>query len=154
MDEACVEADGVGELAQVLLALGAGVAAQLHQRPSQDALYREPAVERRVGILEDDLQGADVVAPALDDRLLERVPIELDDGPLIGRGEAEQSARERRLSAARLSHEPERLARLQDEVDVVHGPDVVALLAEGLAQALRADHGWGAPVDRLERGGG
>ena len=137
---------------QVLLALAARVAAQLLQRAAQDALDGEAPVERRVGVLEDDLQRAHVVAPALGDLLLERLPVELDDRALVGLDEAEQRARERRLAAAGLADQAERLARPQDEVDVVHRADVVALLAEGLAQALGADHRLGVLVDRLERG--
>src|SRR5215211_5416480 len=127
----------MGELAQVLLALAARVAAQLLQRAAEDALHREAPVQRGVGVLEDDLQRADVVAPALRDLLLELLPVELDDRPLVGGDEPEQRARERRLAAAGLADQTQRLARPQDEVEVVHGADIVALLAEGLVQALR-----------------
>ena len=61
----------------------------------------------------------------------------------------------RRLAAARLADEAERLAPAQRERDVVDGADLVAVLVEGLAQALDPDDGLGIRLDRaLHAGGG
>ena len=94
-----------------------------------------PAVEGRVGVLEDDLQRRDVrrgavgelgrQAAAVD---LHRARARLDD--------SEQRAREGRLAAAGLADEPERLARPEHRRDARERLDVAAVLAEGLREVV------------------
>ena len=60
--------------------------------------------------------------------------------PALGRLEAEQRARERRLAAARLADEPERLAAPPGEVDAVdraHRRAPAALVGDVQAARLR-----------------
>ena len=107
------------------------------QRAGDDAVDREAAVERRVGVLEDDLHRADLLAVALADAAGERGAVELDHRALVGLGEPEQQARERGLAAARLAHEPERLAGAEREREVLDRAHLVAVLVERLADVAR-----------------
>ena len=61
------------------LTLVAAVAAQLDEGAAQDPVHREPPVQGRVGVLEDDLQRADVLGVALVDARWQQAPVELDD---------------------------------------------------------------------------
>ena len=87
-------------------------------------------------------------------RVGQQAPVELDDRSLVGRRQPEQRAGERRLAAARLADEAERLAAAQHERDVVDRADVVALLTEGLVHALRADDRLGVRVDHASEARG
>src|SRR5256885_149294 len=61
---------------------------------------RVRAVQRRVGVLEDDLQHLLLYARAPRRRRRERLPLERDAGAAVRRGEAEQHSGERGLAAA------------------------------------------------------
>src|SRR5690606_27980603 len=118
-------------LPHLLLAPGPGDA--VGPQPLGDRVAdRGPGVERRVGVLEDDLH-----LPAQGGELATAGPADVDaveeHGALVGREQAEEQAAERRLAAARLPHQPEDLAGEDVEVDAVDGPYVADDLAEGAA---------------------
>ena len=114
---------------------------QLLERPRDDVTHAVAPVQRRVGVLEDDLHRLQLLAVALGALGGERDPLELDHRSLVRHGETEQNARKRRLAAARFAHQSERLARLQVEVDPDDGSHVLAADVEGLGHAAQADDG-------------
>ena len=95
------------------------------QRLGDDVAGRHARVERRHRILEDDAHVAAQRA-ARGGVELAGVATEHDDAPRVGGGQLEDLQQRRRLAAARLADEPERLALADveaDPVDGVHGPD-------------------------------
>ena len=113
-----------------------------------------PAVERRVGILEDDLQRTHVVPAPLRELRCQHAVLELDRARRR-RDEPEQGARERRLAAPRLPHEPQRLSGPDRRRDALEGVHRLPALLEDLPQLLEPDERLHAPVDdrKLEIGG-
>ena len=111
--------DGAQELLDPAPTLVAAVQAVDAQRLGDDLAHRHPRVQRRVRILEDDLdvspdgphlpalEAGDVLA--LEHDLAGGRLEQLDDGPSEGR-----------LAATRLSDDAERLAGLHRQVDAVH----------------------------------
>ena len=92
-------------------------------RLGQGGRHREPRVERRGGVLEDELQAAAHgahVAPAETGELAS-VEVHLTGGRLH---QAQHRASERGLSAARLAHQREDLPPLDAQVDPVDRPHV------------------------------
>jgi hypothetical protein len=79
------------------------------------------AVQRRVRILEDDLQRLELVTRAAPGVVAQRLAVEFDAGAGVGRNEAEQRAGEGRLPAAGLADQPEGLAQLQAQIDPGQG---------------------------------
>ena len=138
-DQADVEAHRVGEIAEAGVELLATAADEPVQRPADDAMDREAPVERGVRVLEHDLQRPHLLAVAVVDLRRDRRALELDDRSFVRRRQPEQQAGQRRLAAARLADEPERLARRQRERDVLDGADLVPVLVERLAHVAGAD---------------
>ena len=89
---------------------------------ADDRAHRHAGVQRRVGVLEDDLH----VAPQVAQRALVEGGDVLVLEPHLARGgldEAEDAAAGGGLAAARLAHEAERLALQDLHGDVVHRVD-------------------------------
>ena len=102
-----------------------------------------PPVEGRVRVLEHDLQRPqDLPRPPPRVRA-ERLAVQGDDRALVRRGEPEQDAGQRGLPAARLAHQPERLARTDRQVHPGQGPDPAR---EGLGQPLDDHQRIAGPV--------
>src|SRR6185295_17508898 len=91
-------------------------------RLAYDRAHRHPWVEGSVGILEDDLHPAPVPAQLV---TLEREEIDAVEADRAGRRVAQPDHRpaDRALAAARLTHEPERLAPADLDGHPVDGPD-------------------------------
>ena len=115
----------------------------------------EPGVERSVGVLEHHLHLAAQFVDRDPVRLVDGVAVE-HHGPAVGGDEPDQEAGNRRLAAARLSHDAQRLALGDGQGKVVDGPHHLAGPAEQparngkvLAQAGRQQKGLGgtAAVD-------
>ena len=122
------KADRLGQRADAIVGRLAGDAGQALERAAQDAPHGVPAVERRVRVLEDDLERAHVGRRALRERRRELPAVERD-GARGRLDDAEQRAGERRLAAARLADEPERLTRPdhgRDAAQRVHARAVLA----------------------------
>ena len=94
------EADMPHQLAQLFAQRGAAVAAELAHRPADDAADGLAAVERGIGVLEDDLQRLQLRRLPLGGARRQLLAVELDDAIGIGRREAEQQLRQRCLAAA------------------------------------------------------
>ena len=134
------EPDALGELAHPLLRRLPSDPGQLLQRAEQDPLYRMAAVQRRVRVLEHDLERTQVCFRAL---LIARrqFPAFERRRPRVGGHDPEQRPRHGRLPAPGLADEAERLARPDGDVHVGERVDVVPALPEHLRelfQALRA----------------
>src|SRR4029453_3247964 len=84
-----------------------------HQVP-----HRESRVKGSVGVLEDHLDPAPHLAHPGFGEGGETYAVEFDQAA-FGVGEAHDAGRRRRFAAARLPHEPERLAAEQLEGDIV-----------------------------------
>src|SRR5207248_6795626 len=103
-------------------------------------------VQRRVRVLEDDLQRPHVLPASTREAWSELAAVELD-GPARRRHESEERARERRLPAAGLADQAERLAgpdRRRHVFQRMHG---VAALVENLAKPVEADERRDVMVD-------
>ena len=124
----------------------------------RDRLPHHPAdacarVERRKRILEDHLH-----APANRPQLAlgqVRDVLSVEDDPPFGRlVEADERASDRRLAAARLADETERLAALDRERDPVHGLDVADVAVEDEAALDREVDLQPVDLDQRARPGG
>ena len=105
------EPDGLEQRAHFLDLLGPRADAVHEQRLAHDLAHRHARIERGVGVLEDRLH----VAAELEQLRLRRVREVLAFEEHAARRrvfEAHDGAPERRLSAPRFAHEPERLAFL------------------------------------------
>ena len=128
------QADGPKELLHATTALGATVELVDPKRLGDDLAHRHPRVQRRVRVLEDDLDVAsdrthlaarkrcDVLA--VEDDPAGRRLEELDDG-----------SAERRLAAAGFTDDPERLATAHREIDTVDR----LYLPDGVLEQSRLD---------------
>src|SRR5207245_6611209 len=116
-----------------------GQAGELLQGPPQDAPDRVPAVERRVGVLEDDLKRPDLLVAALREPRREHTPVELHRAGRR-RDDAEQRAGEGGLAAPGLADEAERLTRPDRGGHAGERVHEMAVLAKDLAELLEADH--------------
>ncbi len=142
------------QLEQPLGQLLAMVAAELRQRPGDQPAHGVAAVQRGVGILEDDLERLLLGQRAPVRERRERLSVELDDAAGVGGGEPDDDAGQRRLSAPGLADEAERLARQDLDVDILQSADVMAGLMERLGDAAGADHRSVAVAVRGELAGG
>jgi hypothetical protein len=118
-----VETHRLEEVGDLLLALTPALGELVDdERLADDGAHGHPRVQRRVGVLEDDLE----VAPERAERPLvhgrDVLALEPD---LAGRrlDEPQDAAARRRLPASRLAHEPERLAGVDLEGHPVDGVD-------------------------------
>src|SRR6185312_5769968 len=131
------------------------------QRLTHDVEHRQPRVQRRVRVLEDDLD-----LPA---QRPHRRPVEPDQLPAVvldrtfgGRLQVEDRPAGGRLAAAGLADQPERLAREQGQVDPVDRLDVadrtadqaLALDREVFLQAADLEHRLGADAPLARVAGG
>ena len=105
------EPDGAGQREHAVVPLASVKIGQPLECPADDPLDCVPLVQRLVGVLEDDLDRADVVVGALPRRARKLVVVEHDHRLGIGLRDPQEHARERRLAAPGLSDEPECLAR-------------------------------------------
>ena len=110
-EEAVGQLHRPGQVEQLLLARAAGQPCQLGQGAADDHPHRVPAVERRVRVLEHDLDRPHLLRRPLAGGRRQRLPVELEHAALVARRDAEQHAGERRLAAARLADQAQRLAR-------------------------------------------
>src|SRR5579864_4608165 len=95
------------------------------QQLADDVAHRHARIQRRIRILENDLELAANRPHLLAREPRDVAPVE-DDLAGCRLDELDDRARQRRLAAARLAYEPERLTRLDREVDAVdrmHLPD-------------------------------
>ena len=115
------------------------------QRTADQAAHRMPAVKRRVGVLEHDLERAQGLPRPPPRVRAERGAVQGDDRALVRRYEPEQDARQRGLAAARLAHQPERLASPDGQVHSGQGLDAAG---EGLRQPLDDHQRAWSPVVR------
>ena len=123
LDDACVD-----------LGLGAHVVVQ--QLLAQHLAHGHAGVERGVGILEDHLDVFAAVAQLMLGKLGE-VNARKDDLAARGVVQVDDRAGKRGLAATRLAHQAERLACVEGERHVVHGGEVLALLAhDGVKHAV------------------
>ena len=114
------EADGLENLPDALLLLGPVAQVVNPHRVGDDRPHALARVERRVRILEDHLDLAPKRAQLPRSEMLDRPPLE--DDLAVGRLEqAHDRAAQRRLAAAGLTHEPERLPFANREAHVVDG---------------------------------
>ena len=104
------EADRAQQLVDARRALLAAVAAVDAQRLGDDVADRHPRIERRVRILEDDLHLAPHLAHLAPAETGDVAAVE-DDRPAVGSTSLMSVRDERRLAAAGLADEAERLAR-------------------------------------------
>jgi hypothetical protein len=88
------------------------------QRLADDPLHGHARVERAERVLEDDLQVA-AQAAHLRRRQRHHVGAVVDDLPGVGLDQAQDQPAGRRLAAARLADQAERLAAADGEVDAV-----------------------------------
>ena len=127
------------------------IPASFFSERSRMRLHGVAAVERRVRVLEDDLERAQVVARPLLVPGREELALE-QRRARRRRDDPEQRPRERRLAAARLADETERLARPDRRADVDERVDVVAALVEHLAEVVDLDERRGRGRPRAARG--
>jgi hypothetical protein len=125
-----VETDCLQQMGDLLLALTPGLGELVDdERLPHDGAHGHPRVQRRIGVLEDDLQ----IAPEGPERPLVHGRDVLPLEPHLARGrldQAEDAPSGRRLAAARLSDQPQRLARVDLEGDAVHRVDAGHLARE------------------------
>ena len=149
------------QLEGVLDALVAGVAvrhALRQQALADDVRDRHPRVERPERVLEDDLHPAAQRPHVLGIDVGELVAVEHDPA-VRGRGQLDDRPPERRLAAARLADQRERLAGHDLEVHAVHGVHGADLAAhdpavdrEVLLEALDREQRRDGRRDRGRRG--
>jgi hypothetical protein len=135
-EEAFVEAHRLGELPNALVSGPALQTQELLECAADDAPHGEPAIQRRVGVLEDDLDGPHLICLALADPPREWCAVEFHLRADVRLAQAEEQPREGCLAAPGLADEPECLALAQDDGHILERPYVVALLAKGLADVL------------------
>jgi len=137
-------AEHLADPAASLIAVQSGP--ELPQRVVEDRADGLARVERRVGVLEDDLDLAPDVLAAAPDRPRHRRAVHLQRAGLR-REQPGQGAQQRRFAAAALPHHPDHLARADREGQVVqrrHGPAGVRI--------AHADPGGGEQARRASRG--
>ena len=122
------------ELVGALGALLLGGAAELHDGTAHDATNRVTTVKGRVGVLEHDLHGADVLRGARVEGSTERLAIELDDAAAVGMGQAEQHLRQCGLARPRLTDESEGLSSGNGKSDVAKHANRFVVLPERLGK--------------------
>ena len=113
------------------------VAPESRQRPRDEPLDRMPAVQRRVRVLEDDLERLLLLVRPARGSLGERLAVERDLRALVGSSQAEQRPRERGLAASGLADQPERLAGAELHGDVDEPVDRLSFHVEGLGRPQR-----------------
>ena len=132
IEGALAEADEVDEL-PAALADPFGLDDLVHAHDlGERLLHGHAGIQRRVGVLEDDLH-----VPPLGALPLQRLSAKAD----LARGrlvDPDDAAPERRLAAARLPHEPEDLALRDRQVDAVDRPKHIRRDAAHPAQHRRA----------------
>ena len=116
------------------------VAAQLGEGAGDQLAHRMAAVERRIGILEDDLQRLLVGCRSLGGLARHRVAVEGHLAALIGCGQAHQNPRQRGLAAPGLTDQSHRLSGGDVEIHLVEPPDGLAAHVEGLARRAHLHH--------------
>src|SRR5581483_806972 len=117
------ETDRAQELVDSLPAAVAPVRPRDLQGLADDVAHRHARVERRIGILEHDLHLAANGAHARAAPATDSAPVEVD-ATARRLDELENRARQRRLPAARLAHETDRLALVYRQVDTVDRVDL------------------------------
>ena len=105
---------------------------QLAHGAAQDLAHAPAPVERRIGVLEDDLDRALGLDRTAGGGRVELVVVELDRTPGVGPLDAEDGLGQRRLPRPGLADEAQRLAVVEREVDLDERRDAVAALVEGL----------------------
>ena len=124
-----VDAHGLEQLAHLGLALRA-VAHLVHeQRLADDVAHGHAPVEARVGVLEDHLHAAPLLAQGAAGEMRE-VGARVEHAPGRRADELQDGAARRALAAAALADQPERLALLDLEVDAVDRVDGAHLALE------------------------
>ena len=118
------------------------------QRTADQGPHRMAAVERRVRVLEHDLERAQGLPRPPPRVRAERGAVQGDDRALVRRYKPEQDACQRGLAAARLAYQPERLAPPDGQVHSGQGLDAAG---EGLRQPLDDHQRVWSPVAH-ERG--
>ena len=124
------EADRLQEMDHALLALLARLGELVDDEGlADDRAHRHARVQRRVGVLEDDLHVSPEVAerPLVESRHVLTLEGDLARGRL---DEAEDAAASGGLAAARLAHQPQRLALEDAERHVIDGVDARDLSGE------------------------
>src|SRR5207245_2602132 len=134
------QADRAGEHEQPLLGRGSRDAGQLLERSAEDAPNGMAAVQRRVGILEDDLQLANVRLGPPRERGREDMGIELHRASGGGE-EAEDGPGEGRLAAAGLADGSQSLPRPGRRGDGLERVDPAPILLDGFVTSLAATQG-------------
>ena len=109
---------------------------ELADRARQDVAGGPAAIERRVGVLEDHLEGALVLRRPAARLGRQGVLIELDRAARVRPLDAQDRPGQGRLARARLADEPEGLAVAQLQGDADQRRHVVAALVEGLRHAF------------------
>src|SRR5207302_3291883 len=139
----------VHQLAKTGHRRGAGEAGELLEGSAQDAANGVPAVECRVGVLENDLECADLPLAPLRQARCELLSVELERA---GRrlDDPEQRPGERRLAAAGFPDEAERLSTPDRSGDARERVHDLAALAKVLAELLETDERRRRAVDRRE----
>ncbi|MNT31227.1 hypothetical protein D3C72_1670550 [compost metagenome] len=129
------------DLGDGLLHLGgdlARIALLVHEkRLGQRLAHRAARVERRVGILEHDLDAPSQRAQGAGARPPEVLAVE-KNAALVRFDQAQERPRHGRLAAAGFPHQPQRLPARHAERHVVHGPHDLFFSAQPAAAALKA----------------
>ncbi len=141
VDQPLVESDLARQMQDPFVTLRAARVQELRDGAPDDAADREPTVQRGVGVLEHDLHGAHLGRRALRDERGERGSVELHARSRVGGRQAEQDPSERRLAAAGLADQAERLAGTHLDGDVAQRRDRMALLMERLRDVREGEHG-------------
>ena len=134
------EAQGVGQLGHAVVGLLALHPGELDHRALQDAAHGPVAVEGRVGVLEDHLDGPLGLRRTLGALAGDRLAVQRDLAAAVGRVDAQHGLGQRRLARARLAHQAERLAVVHAEVHADQRRDRLARLLEGLRDVVHRQH--------------
>ena len=134
---ALVEPHGAQQLRRLVDRLCSRQSTEQRERPRQRLADRALRIQCRVGVLEHHLQPAPHVALALGRAAFQFVAVEADRA-IRGFDEADDQARERRLAAAALADNRQRLVGRELKADAVERMDD-SLLSEDAEQLLAVD---------------
>ncbi len=141
-----VDADALEQDVRPPAALGSVVEAMDDPGLGHDVADREARVDRREGVLVDELDMAPGLAQ-LGPSQAQQVPPAEGDAAGVGRDEPQQDPCQCRLARSRLAHQPVCLASFDGEIHVAHGLDLTPPAAttrhEGLAEATSIEQGIG-----------
>ena len=141
------ESNRSDDLVQLGSDLVLGHLGEVAQRAGDDPAHRMSTVERRVRILEDDLNGTNLVVAPMAGSGPEHLTVAQEGAVLIRGMDAEHGVGQGRLAAAGLSDQTNGLACVQRERNVVEGVHCFAAVVESLADARKLEDRRPAAID-------